>query len=72
MSETPTATVIAVRGGTVVVKCPYCGAHHHHDRRGSDPLAPQHRAPGCGMYRSEAERTVGYVFTEGNRAVATR
>lgn len=59
-SDAPTARVVNVTAATVTVLCPYCGGRHAHLNTGR---GIHHRAPGCGLYRSEADRMKGYTFT---------
>lgn len=54
------ATVVRIEGKRVYVRCPYCGNEHVHELRAP---GPQHRAPGCGLTRSGADRLAGYRFT---------
>lgn len=61
----PTAAVLQVRGKYIKIRCPYCKGTHQHE---SGPVADNpgttcHRAPGCGLTRTEAERAAGYTFT---------
>ena len=57
----PVAEVVAVRGRSVTIRCPYCGQTHTHAVEAIG--ATEHHAPGCGLYRSTADRLAGYVFT---------
>ena len=61
MSAVPWADVVAIKGRTVTVTCPYCGtAHAHHVENLGNA---ERRAPGCGLARSTTDRTTGYRFT---------
>lgn len=66
-NEAPRATVLAVRGTRVTVRCPYCDGQHDHQVRED---GPQHRAPGCGMTRSFSQRLTGYHFEPAPRRAA--
>lgn len=57
----PTAEVTRQCGRAVTVRCPYCGHEHTHTvlRSGQS----ERFAPGCGMFRSNAQRVAGYTFT---------
>lgn len=61
MSLAPEATVIATKGRTVTILCPYCGHTHTHAVEAIG--ATERHAPGCGLYRSAADRAAGYMFT---------
>ena len=61
MSAVPWADVVAIKGRTVTVTCPYCTGRHAHyvENLGN----AERRAPGCGLARSTTDRTAGYRFT---------
>ena len=59
----PDAEVVSIRGQQVTVLCPYCGQQHTHSVRTAELGQTEHRSPGCGLYRSTADRLAGYVFT---------
>lgn len=58
----PEARVVSRSGIHVTVECPYCGSstHEHEVRTGR---GYERRAPGCGMVRTPAQRSIGYWFT---------
>lgn len=62
---TPTATVLVIRGKYIKIRCPYCGGTHEHENGAvpNNPGTTFHRAPGCGLTRTGAERATGYTFT---------
>lgn len=66
---TPKAEVIKHRDKFVHIACPYCGEPHEHKSGGErfKPGKEYHRAPGCGMFRPQADRLAGYTFTIPNR-----
>lgn len=54
----PLAPIVNTHGRVTYVQCPYCrGVHAHYN---VTPGKPNHRAPGCGIYRSAADRLTGY------------
>jgi len=57
----PDAEVVSIRGQQVTVLCPYCARQHNHTVLNLGQI--EHHAPGCGLYRSTADRLAGYVFT---------
>ena len=57
----PDAEVVRIRGRVVTVTCAYCGGAHSHQVEYLG--ATERRAPGCGLYRSPADRAIGYTFT---------
>lgn len=61
MTRPPTAEVLDIRAGRATIRCPYCGGEHVHET--TRPGSTEHRAPGCGLYRSGADRATGYLFT---------
>jgi hypothetical protein len=65
-SGVPVAPVVetSTRGGdfAVVSPCPYCGGAHRHAALGQQ--SSPHRAPGCGLLRSGADRVTGYWLEE--------
>ena len=55
----PPAEVLHRQATYAVIQCPYCDKQHVH------PITTpgrQHRAPGCGLHRSQAQRLAGYTF----------
>ena len=60
---TPAAELLSIQGQRVRVRCPYCSAVHEHKVRTAELGQTEHRAPGCGLYRSGADRLAGYTFT---------
>lgn len=61
------AEVLVARGRDLIVKCPWCAAHHRHLRDRSR-VGWQHRTPPCGRVLSEGERAVGYWFLDDGRS----
>ena len=59
----PTAEVLSIQGQRVRIRCPYCSGVHEHLIRTSELGQTEHRAPGCGLHRSGADRLTGYRFT---------
>ncbi|MEW1982598.1 hypothetical protein [Pseudarthrobacter oxydans] len=61
----PAATIVQIRGKYIKIRCPYCDGFHEHEK-GAVPITPGavfHRAPGCGLTRTGAERLTGYTIT---------
>lgn len=62
---TPEAATVQVRGKFAKIRCPYCRGIHEHKPIAAPflPGSTHHRAPGCGLIRTGAERLTGYTFT---------
>lgn len=61
--DIPIAEVVTLTSTQAVVKCPYCGRHHAHTLQPNTRPGREHRAPGCGLERTPAQRATGYQFT---------
>jgi hypothetical protein len=59
----PVADVVSIQGQRVRVRCPLCSSIHEHKVRTSELGQTEHRAAGCGLTRSAADRATGYMFT---------
>ncbi|GAB3454080.1 hypothetical protein GCM10027519_07650 [Kineococcus endophyticus] len=61
------AEVLVARGRDLVVKCPWCAAHHRH-LRGHSRSGWQNRTPPCGRALSAEQRAAGYWFLDDGRS----
>lgn len=62
-TSAPEATVIATKGRTVTILCPYCDRQHSHTLAHDAQHGDWHRfAPACGFERTPDQRATGYRF----------